>query len=379
MKMFTLYTTLFLIICCVAASENDHTNFLLWYMIPKQVHKEVLSFYYTPLTPNPTPKDKVILAPDRFSVYEPEHFLHQVEEDQDWINLSAVYLQNFREHSLTTQLNLLLEILKNASPSSIEKIFHECLHASTLLKKILLNNAEELIDFILNAKTLAEEIIEIFRIMERYSDFDLAADVNYLQKVREIAFERDDCELLLFTNAYPDIIDPINTCQRDLLTSLRSDGIPKVWNLVCANPHKSARVQMKESDCFIKFKLFSEPVNTNQWTLDMFAVACQEYKTALELSLRIKQKQVVGKRKGLTHIIDMIPLIPDPLYRQEFIKKYKFKDLNRLREFEQQVNGDTCVVKVVPFLEQCDEIVDYKPPARIANTRSLVSSILKHN
>ena len=369
-------------------SDNESTSFILWYMMPEEVRKEVVHFYYihksskTEIFKRPRPREMVELSPNRYRTIEPEYFVNKVKKDRDWVEFSVEYLKSARAYAEISQLNFLVEVIKNASPTSIEIIFKRHLHALTLLQKIQTKSSDELVDIILAARSEANDIIEIFRILERYSDFDLA-NLNYLRKIRAVAFERDDYELLMFTNAYSGIIEPVNKCQRELLNHLKCDRIPKVWNLICVNPHKSAVCLTKECDEFIKFRLFSSAVNTNHWTLDMFAVACQEYEKALKLPIQIiKKPSEEPSRNNLENITEMIPLIPDPQYRQKFIEKYNCKNMNStnyLSQFESiNCNGERrCTIRVVPFLEQNQKLVEQKPPVRNADTRKLVSSVLK--
>lgn len=368
--------------------SKDYTGFLLWYMIPEEIRHEITRFYFSfgsslNVLPFRRPRETIKLFPDRYRVIDPEYFLNEVKEDGDWVKLSDQYLLSARAFNEVTQLNFLVEAIKNASTSSIEAIFQRNPNALKLLNKIQENAPREMVDFILASRKSAEEIIEMFRIIERYSDFDLAEE-GYIAKIREIAFERDDCELLMFTNAYSDITHPVNSCQSELVDSLRSDKMPKTWTLVCDGPCDLLDRYWKRNDCYIKFRLFSEPVNTNGWTLDMFAVAFQEYDAGLKLSMDIiHKKRDTTKKTCLAHICDMIPLIPDPLYRKKFIEKHQEHSQNMdhtryITEFEHfDEMGRKCKVKVVPYLQQSDEIAEYHPKLRIADTEKLVSCIIK--
>lgn len=370
--------------------NSEYTRFLVWYMIPQEIRNEILDYYLLkgpfPIIINcRPPPGLVIISRDRYTDVEPEAIIEKVENDRDWINLSNEYLLNAKLYNQRSQLIFLIEAIKNASPNSIEEIFQRRPHALVLLKKIQTKASEELVNFILDSRKITSDIIEIFRILERYSDFDMA-DQKYLAKIRSAAYERDDCELLMFTNAYPDLIRPSGLCQSDLLDiAIKGDEMPRVWSLICDNVHKSAKICYCGSvKCrFIKFKLFSEPVNRECWSLDMHAVAFQKYETALKLPLEIVRTKNIPYSAITTkiqNISQMIPLIPDPVYRQRFIEKYNLRSMNPdtfITSFTHlNQSGKSETVRVIPYCEQKDNIVEYAPPVRIADTVALVLKII---
>ena len=373
------------------AMNSEYTRFLVWYMIPEEVRKEIIHNYYyysdkdVLILCKPLP-GMVCISPHRYYEISPEELVEKVENDRDWINLSNTYLLNTKIYSEKSQFNFLIEAIKNASPSSIEEIFQRRPHALVLLKKIQTKASEELVNFILDSRTIASDIIEIFRIFERYSDLDMA-NLKYLQKIRSVAYERDDCELLMFTNAYPDLISPTGACQMSIFDyiSLNEDKIPRFWSLICDDVHKSARSLMFNRDKFVKFRLFSEPVNYKAWTLDMYAVACQEYEIALKLPLCITLKSSYLCNEittGIQDISQMIPIIPDPVYRQRFIEKYNLRTMDP-STFKTKFNhlnqsGKKSTVEVIPYCEQ-QNVECVAPPVRIADTKALVSKIISNN
>jgi hypothetical protein len=372
--------------------NSEHARFLVWYMIPEEVRKELIFIYYrsdrTKINPCRPPPGMVCIAPDRYNYLTPKQIVEKIQNDRDWYNFANDYVLDAKRFSESTQLNFLAEAIKNASPRTIEEIFQSYPHASVLMKKIQTKESEKLVNFVLDSRMLAGDIIEIFRILERYSDLDMA-NLGYIQKIRMVAYERDDCELLMYTNAFPDLIRPVSSCQDDLFDHvLKGDNIPRIWSLICDDPHRSVRNQVFtiSKDRFIKFRLFSESVNAKAWPLDMYALACQEYELALKVPTCITMKSasenviVRDMANGINHISQMIPLIPDPFYRQMFIERCNYTSMDSeryLTEFQHlNSSGKKSTVKVVPYCEQQDSVNCYTPPVRMANTDDLISKVL---
>lgn len=371
------------------AKNSEYTRLLVWYMIPEEVRGEILYKYYyskprEAIIYRRPPPEMVSISTRRYFDIEPEVFATEIRKDYDWVDLSNEYVLNSKRYSERTQLSFLVEAIKNSLPSKIEEILKRRPLALVLLKKIQAKASEELVKFVLNSRKSGSEIIEIFRILERYSDLDMA-NLSYLQNIRNIAFERDDCELLMYTNAYPDLIKPSSACSLELFDHLKDYKLPEIWDLVCANPHKSEQSWMFKSSkkIFKKFQLFSNPVLVDCWTLDMYALACQDYERAFNIPLRIVEKHriVTEITSELCHIAQMIPFIPDQLYREKFIEKYNLRGKVRpetyLTEFPHlNSSGAKCTVRVIPYCQQEDIVCSYTPPVRVADTNALVSKVL---
>ena len=88
----------------------------------------------------------------------------------------------------------------------------------------------------------------------------------------------------------------------------------------------------------MKFRIFSLPINTKNWTLAMFSLAAERYDIAASIPLRLTHNvysEIIPFVQGthITRLEHLIPLIPDTMIKEFMINKYRLpKSLYKLSD-----------------------------------------------
>ena len=305
----------------------DSTSFLLWKMIPTDVRHEILR-YHVQNNGSKMKNEITVISPETASTEEDLDgltILERIDSAKDWISeANNILNRNIIKFSLKTQLNLLTEIIKHAPVPIVQTIFDKYPYAGNLLKYV---KDEDLTKLVLDSRLTTKDIKNLLLVLERYSKFNLA-QLSVLTLIRDRAISSDSCDLLKFTNEYPEIIEPSEMCPQALLMQC-TNYLPNIWDkMICSYPFQINKICKRNDGLFVKFKLFSQPLLTRDWTLEMFALACEEFDKLLNLPDCLISSTGLGSTcpkhttGHLSKIEQMIPMIYLKYDRERILNKY---------------------------------------------------------
>ena len=150
-----------------------------------------------------------------------------------------------------------------------------------------------------------------------------------MERIRKEAFRRDDYVLMNFTDEYPEVIKSSSMDQEGLINSIKADGFPfELWGIVSSQISSEGPIPVKTYDDFIKFKIFSHPVNTKNWTLLMFALATERYDLVRSLPPHLSYRPSSNAESfvpgtHITRIEHLLPLIPNRMIKEFIVQMYR--------------------------------------------------------
>lgn len=319
---------------------NVDTNaFFFWYNLPDNVRSSFLSPFKKENTSiyakNTDESDSLPII--RNTTIPADVFTKSILQDKNWIeNNSKCFDEKMGICNFKSQCRLFMEALKFAPADEIEELI---LSAPIMVQNILNKLPQSLTIFCLtNSVKSGKSIFRLLKIFEIISNFDLSKSPLILN-IRKEAFRRDDPELMKLTDEYPERLDPSLSDYSNFLSSLDTvNGSPEYfWEKICQEPAKEGNIYMVNSSVGRKFKIFSEPVNTDNWTLLMFALASGKYDLARKIAVETSYRPDDNPEKNMNKFVDgnpirklehLLPFIPEPSIVEFIIDKYNLhKDL----------------------------------------------------
>lgn len=365
----------------------DSTSFLLWKMIPADVRHEILRYHVQNNASKMKNEITVNISSATAASTEEDvdglTILERIDDADDWIGeANNILNRNINNFNLKTQFNLLTEIIKHAPVPIVQMIFDKYPYAGNLLKYV---KDEELTKLVLDSRLTTKDMKNLLLVLERYSKFNLA-QLSVLTLVRDRAISSDSCDLLKFTNEYPEIIEPSEMCPQALLMQC-TNYLPNIWdNMICSYPFQINEVCKRNDGLFVKFKLFSKPLLTRGWTLEMFALACEEFDKLLNLPDCLISSTEIGSTcpkhisGHLSKIEQMIPMIYLKCNRERILNKYGLNSsCDVIKSFQApDENGVLVTVEVLlPSQQQSEEpIRRIKKSTPQPDSASFVAKIL---
>lgn len=205
-----------------------------------------------------------------------------LKEYKSWESLALEFIKS-RSHSMRDKVHLLIEIFKEASFVSFQNILDRNEAVRILADRV---GPALLAEIVIKYRTSGKEIINLLRVMEKHLNFDMGENQELLELIREEGFRRDDRDLLEYTNNYPDVVQfihkvcpPQQYAIEGLIKYCCGGKVSACWDLLI-NPNtpvetlKAAPYKCKK---YVKFDMFSCPINVEGWTMDMFACANEDY------------------------------------------------------------------------------------------------------
>lgn len=340
---------------------NNYTGLLFWSLIPEDSRYEIIKFYRggskVPAAVKPVISTQAIAAAKSLNKnYTSADFINLVKAEykDDWYAAASTFLLDAKNYNERSQMTLFLTIIQKAPPSVIKKILKDIRFCrEDILKKI---QHDVIFEIILKARDKGKDMVAIFKIIQMFSDFDLA-DADYLTFIRNAAFSMDDGDLLMLTEEYPDLIEPVSACQERLMEKWDPHRFPKIWDQICKSS-EGAVCQRYKKHKFVKFPMFDQAVDTYDWDLAMFATASKNYNAILKMpnSLATKACRNSAMRTPgapLSRMEHIIPLIEDRKYREQLCKKYNVSKTDISSSFDAfNANKVKSVVRVVKAVDK---------------------------
>lgn len=306
-------------------------------------------------------------------------YLRWIDQLKEFFDIKKGYC-NFK-----SQARILLEALKYISAPELEK-FYEA--APEMITKVLDALPNELIvEAFMPSNQQAHEIIQMLKLFEKISNFTLS-DSGVMKRIRKMAFERDDVALMRFTDEYPEFIISSSLDHEGLINAIKPNGHPRtLWNLLCSDAVHGSSIKVKTYDDFMKFPMFSHPINTKGWSLAMFALATENYNIANGMPLSLtyrKGSQIVLFEQGnhVTRLEHLVPLISDTNVKSYLINRYKLpSELNSGPGFVKfktlDANGNQITVNVLPYNER--KALPGNPPQCSFDTDEITDKLFSEN
>lgn len=323
--------------CSISAplgSDVDTNAFFMWYILPSELKKRLAFDLKATESAAAMGRPSNEIVREDLRVLPAAYFRNLIERDVEWVDNCECLGEEMDKYHLKTHTRLFIEALKNAPNHEIQALFKKAPEmVKKVLNKLIEGESRELVVKLLT-QTLksGEEVIELLKLFERTCDiFDLS-DEWVMRILRSEAYRKDDLELMNFTDEYPEVIDQSSKDQIGLIHAIRSDRIPNdVWKSFCSKRDSNMPILCKPYCEFIKFPIFSHPINTENWTLTMLALAIERYDLARELPLKRAHELPVPLMQipfpqniHITAIEQLLPFIPDERVRTFIVDNNQF-------------------------------------------------------
>lgn len=308
-----------------ASSDIDTNAFFMWSTLPLGFKKRIAHDLQCEEKEH---SNEIVL--DDFKVVPAEAFTDLITNyGPNWMEFCDCLGENMDKYHLKTFARLIFEAIIEANATDIKTLFK--LIPDKVEKVLNFASKNNLVDFLTNTIRSGESIIEILKLFERSSNFDLS-DEGIMRRLRQAAYDRDDVVLMDFTDTYPEVIESSFKDQVGLINNTTADGHPNaLWENMCSKDVSSVPIEYTYFDKFMKFPIFSEPINTYKWTLAMLALATGKYVAAMKFPLNMADEQVYKttpfvQGTHITKIEHLLPYIPNENVRRRIVDKYNLPE-----------------------------------------------------
>ena len=394
MMLATTFMLLFGLSKAASTGYPDCTNLMLWNMIPDDARSEIVKSFVN-YEDDADVRDDDMSTP--FSSPFEDRATHHTDlavgdfleynlnkSGGDWYKTAMMFLLSSKNFSSRSQNTLFTLIMAKASPIVVKKILRNIRYVREDIFQEFSENS--IINLVLNTRLNGKEMINIFKVLQMYTGLDLTKK-EHLSAVRCYAFKTQNRDLLLYTEEFPEFLDPLITCQKELLESWGDDEFNQLWDCVCVEDTKHVfegpACYSTTENKFVKFITFSDAVNTCGWNAAMFAIASQKYDIALGIPSHLvppKSAAIQAVDEPIQTIQQLIPFVEHAGYRGMLSKKFNADASTRKTSFNApDCNNKICTIRAVNSADVKFDYSEKRPQRTLLDVQAYVEHFILSN